>query len=196
MQSRIPVACLLLFWACAALAQQYRWIDEKGRVQYTDTPPPPTAKGVQKKALRSEPAPSGQEAFAFQVARKNSPVKLYTSPDCGPSCEDARKLLVQRGIPFSETSVTKIEQIEEVKRLTGSSMVPVMVVGSAVQKGFETEIYHRALDTAGYPRSNPPLAPSPKPAASAGTAPGTVPTSTAPLPANAPAAQADKAPTK
>ena len=193
MQSRIPVACLLLFWACAALAQQYRWMDEKGRVQYTDTPPPPSAKGVQKKALRNEPAPSGQEAFAFQVARKNSPVTLYSSPDCGPSCEDARKLLVQRGIPFNETSVTKIEQIEELKRLTGSAIVPVMVVGSAVQKGFETASYHRALDTAGYPRSNPPLAPSQKTAPSAATPPGPA---IAPAPATPAATQPDNMPTK
>ena len=36
----------------AAWAQQYRWVDEKGRVHYTDTPPPPSAKSTQKKNLK------------------------------------------------------------------------------------------------------------------------------------------------
>ena len=108
-------------------------------------------------------APDGHVAFALQTARKNSPVKLYSSPDCGSACDDARKLLGQRGIPFSETSVSQVSQIEELKRISGGGIVPVMLVGSAVQKGFETESYHRALDAAGYPRSNPVRAALPPP---------------------------------
>lgn len=188
MPSRTVIACLLLSAVCAAHAQQYRWVDEKGRVQYTDTPPPPHAKGVQKKSLGGGASPDGQEAFALQVARKKSPVKLYSAPDCGPSCEDARKLLIKRGIPFSEISVTQVAQIEELKRVSGGGVVPVMLVGSAVQKGFDTESYQRALDAAGYPRDNPPHATSPTipppPTPSAGTAGG---------PANAPSAEPAKA---
>ena len=45
------VVLMLLLAAAQAHAQQYRWVDEKGRVQYTDTPPPATAKDVQKKRL-------------------------------------------------------------------------------------------------------------------------------------------------
>ena len=42
---RRAVVLLLLLAAAQAHAQQYRWVDEKGRVQYTDTPPPATAHG-------------------------------------------------------------------------------------------------------------------------------------------------------
>ena len=186
--ARALVACLLLAAACGAQAQQYRWVDEKGRVQYTDTPPPPSAKRVEKKKLGTGSAPDGQEAFALQTARKNSPVKLYSSPDCGAACDDARKLLSQRGIPFSETSVSQVAQIEELKRVSGSGVVPAMLVGAAVQKGFEADSYHRALDAAGYPRSNPvraanPPAPPPKPPA---------PPAPAAAPANAPSAEPAK----
>ena len=155
-------ACALLCAAFLASAQQYRWLDEKGRVQYTDTPPPSYAKGVQKKSLRSESAPDGQEPFALQTARKNSPVKLYSAPDCGSVCDEARTLLSQRGVPFSEVSVTQTAQIEELKRISGSGIVPVMVVGSAVQKGFEAQAYQQALDAAGYPKTG-----ASRPAASA-----------------------------
>ena len=40
---------LLIFCCALATAQQYRWIDDKGRVQYSDTPPPASAKDVQRK---------------------------------------------------------------------------------------------------------------------------------------------------
>ncbi len=187
MLSRTLIACLLLPAAFAAHAQQYRWVDEKGRVQYTDTPPPPHAKGVEKKILRAGPAPDGQEPFALQTARKNSPVKLYSAPDCGPGCDDARKLLLLRGIPFTETSVTQVAQIEELKKVSGGGVVPVMLVGSSVQKGFEAESYHRALDAAGYPRTSGarpvvPTAPPPKPPAGTPGGPANPPAGDSPKP--------------
>jgi len=38
--------------AGTASAQQYRWVDEKGRVHYSDTPPPASAKSSEKKNLK------------------------------------------------------------------------------------------------------------------------------------------------
>ncbi len=144
------ILALLLLIAFQAHAQQYRWTDEKGRVQYTDTPPPASAKGVQKKNLNAAKT-DGVEPYALQVARKAGPVKLYTSPDC-PGCQEARKLLNDRGIPFGEISITNAKQMEELKSVSGGTGVPVMLVGSAVQKGFEERAYNAALDSAGYPK--------------------------------------------
>jgi len=49
MKFRAPLAVLLCAAASAALAQQlYRWTDEKGRVHITDTPPPASARNVQR----------------------------------------------------------------------------------------------------------------------------------------------------
>ena len=49
MKKRAAIAVFLCAVTFAASAQLYRWTDEKGRVHITDTPPPPTAKEVQKK---------------------------------------------------------------------------------------------------------------------------------------------------
>ena len=48
---------VLTLCAASVQAQQlYRWTDEKGAVHITDTPPPPSAKGVQRsKATTSAP---------------------------------------------------------------------------------------------------------------------------------------------
>ena len=67
---------LFLFLATAAgcvLAQQYRWTDEKGGVHYSDTPPPTSAKSVQKKDLKGSVV-SSEVPFELQLAAKNAPL--------------------------------------------------------------------------------------------------------------------------
>lgn len=176
------IACCVIAAATTAHAQQYRWVDGKGRVQYTDTPPPPGAKGVEKKNLNTSSAGSATEPYALQVAMKKAPVKLYTAPDA-PGCAEARALLNERGIPFSEIAIASAAQMTELKNVSGGTIVPVMLVGGAVEKGFEAGSYHRALDYAGYPKPGvlrprnqvaplpkaPP--PAPTPAVAAGDAP-------------------------
>ena len=46
---RVLIAFSLLAVALTAQAQLYRWTDESGKVHYTDTPPPASAKNVEKK---------------------------------------------------------------------------------------------------------------------------------------------------
>jgi glutaredoxin len=148
-----------VFAAGAAFAQQYRWLDEKGRVQYGDAPPP-GARDVRKRELRvakPEPAP-----MPFELARlqKDFPVTLYTSPGCKEPCELARAALNRRGIPFREVQVWDPDTNEELKRVSGATEVPTLVVGRSVQRGFEQGLFDALLDSAGYPREGilPPRA--------------------------------------
>lgn len=153
---RILLAVTLCVAAFSASAQLYRWTDDKGRVHITDTPPPPSAKGVKKSGPQggapeaAAPQPSGPEPFALQQARKNFPVTLYTAPEC-EACNAARSLLNQRGVPFKEVSVSEPAAQQDFRKTVGGNSVPAMVVGSTVQKGFEEGAYQRLLDAAGYP---------------------------------------------
>jgi glutaredoxin len=160
-------------------AQVYRWVDENGKVQYSDKPPPPNAKNVQKKSLSggsgSPPLP-----YAVQEAAKNFPVTLYTNEECKEFCANARDLLTKRGVPFKEISIEDRQGMDNFKKLTGGSNFPVLIVGREMKKGFETSTYHEALDSAGYPRNSllPPGAqvrqlvrPTPKPAPENASAP-------------------------
>jgi glutaredoxin len=143
-----------LFLAAAALtahAQQYRWIDEKGRVQYSDTLPPASAKSVEKKDFRGN-AVGQQPGYELSRAVREAPVRLYTHPICKEACEFARQLLKRRGVPFSEVVATEQATMQELKNLSGGDTVPVLVVGSEVERTASPEAYNRALDIAGYPR--------------------------------------------
>lgn len=165
---RSVIFAVLLGAACAASAQLYRWTDEQGRVHVTDTPPPPSAKNVRKRALDAtpEPASGANQPYAVQLAAKNYPVTLYTAPDCAP-CGAARALLNERGVPFREVSVVGEQESAQLRNAVGSLSVPSLVVGTSTQKGFEQGAYHSMLDAAGYPRTGilPPRSQAaPKPA--------------------------------
>lgn len=147
---KLPLGIVLFAFAALAQAQQYRWVDEKGRVQYTDTPPPPSARDVQKKNFRGNSV-AAQPGYALTRATREAPVKLYTHPICKEQCQLARDVLNKRGVPYSEIVANAADKVEELKKLSGGSAVPVLVVGERVETTVSAEAYNRALDTAGYP---------------------------------------------
>lgn len=148
---------VLLAFALAsatAWAQTYRWVDPAtGKTVISDSPPPVTAKSVVKK--EAELAVGGSQSYAVRRAAENFPVTLYTSPDCGNVCKQARDLLNGRGVPFEEKMVQKQEEIEELKKLAGETSVPYLKVGKQSVNGFQADTYNNLLDLAGYPTKAP-----------------------------------------
>jgi glutaredoxin len=158
MRPHISLVGLLL--ACAlgtAAAQQlWQWTDKAGRVHITDTPPPPSARNVQKK---NSPAPAtateatGQEPYLLTQATKEFPVVLYTSPICKEACAQAREALNKRGVPFKEVQVWDEKTNEELTKVSGAREVPTLLVGRSAQRGFEQGAFDALLDSARYPRT-------------------------------------------
>jgi glutaredoxin len=152
MISRVFVLVLLAF-AATAHAQQYRWVDKDGRVQFTDTPPPAWAKDVRKDESVAEKPAAAPLPFELARLQQDFPVTLYTAPTCKEGCERARDLLNKRGIPFKEVSVIDTDTQDELKRASGGTDVPVMVVGRSVERGFEQSAFDALLDSAGYAKA-------------------------------------------
>lgn len=157
MRHYLIATALLLAIGADASGQAYRWVDKEGRVHYTQTPPPPDAKGVQRKNFRNGPTEASDLPYATRLASTNFPVTLYTWPDCGAPCDRARALLVKRAVPFREISVVTQKDAEEMKNLTGTNDGPTLVVGTEVKVGFLEGSYNELLDSAGYPSSVSPL---------------------------------------
>lgn len=148
----------LLATAGLAQAQQYRWIDEKGGVQYGDAPPA-SAKKVERLGPKRDDTATPEQGGAPQLPQevqqiqKDYPVTLYTSPLCKQPCVQAREALNKRGIPFSEFQVWNEETLEKLKAATGAEGVPALVVGRSAFSGFESQRYDAMLDLAGYPKA-------------------------------------------
>jgi len=157
MRKALLVAAIISIACADAVAQAYRWVDKEGRVHYTDSPPPPGASGVQKKNFRGGGPETADLPYATQVAAANFPVTIYVSAECGAPCENARALLVKRSVPFREIGVDTQERLDEVKKLSGNTHLPLLLVGKEMQSGFNESGLNGLLDSAGYPSSASPL---------------------------------------
>ena len=142
-----------LLASTGAQAELYKSIGPDGKVTYSDTPP---ASGtvIDKKSLASSSDGSeGELPYELAQAKKDSPVTLDTSDKCIP-CDDGRKLLNNRGIPFSEKTVASNNDIARLKEISGDSQLPLLLIGRSKQSGFEAGAWNAALSVAGYPQNN------------------------------------------
>lgn len=149
------VGIALALLTAAAQAGMYRWIDQNGRVHYSDTPPPPNATRVEQKTLRSNVVSGEPLPYSVQRAMQNFPVTFFSTKDCGAPCNDARNLLVKRGVPFKEVVVADEASRAELKRVSGTNELPVLAVGNDVRRGYLQSTWDAALDAAGYPKAGP-----------------------------------------
>src|SRR5688500_2316816 len=156
-------------------AQLYRWVDEKGNVEYRDTPPPSSAKKIEQRPMSGGAAPAAELPYSVQQAVKNFPVTLWVT-DCGDSCTNARAHLARRGVPHQEKD--PVADFDNFRKTTGGTEVPVIFVGSTRLRGYLESDLDAALDAAGYPRTalvKPPAKPAAKPAAAEKGAPAQPP---------------------
>ena len=63
-------------------------------------------------------------------------ITIYTTPTC-PFCKSAKEDLDRKGIKYKEIDVSKdAAALEEMVRISGKGLVPVMVDGENVTIGF------------------------------------------------------------
>ncbi|MFY9314610.1 MAG: glutaredoxin family protein [Burkholderiales bacterium] len=135
------------------------------------------AAGAAVLAAGSAQAQSSAPPLPYEIARaqKDFPVTIYTSPNCKELCEKMRAALNQRSVPFTEEQVWNEETQENLKKVSGSNQVPVIVVGRTMLTGFDPAQIEDLLSSAGYPAAGtyPPrnqAAPPPPQAADAAKA--------------------------
>jgi glutaredoxin len=146
-------AGLLLLIALPAAAQLYKIVGPDGKVTYSDTPPPPSKTG---KVERKNLAGGGNDVnlpYELAEAVKNHPVTLYTTSACA-GCDEGRNLLRQRGVPFTEKTVSSNEDQVKLRQAGGDLQLPLLLVGRSKQRGYEPNGWQAALTAAQYPESN------------------------------------------
>lgn len=192
----VTAAILSLLLTTTASHAQYKVVGPDGRITYTDRPVA-AEPGAQVQALRRDASPASTTPL-LPIELRNLvarfPVTLFTSADC-PPCDSGRKLLQQRGVPYTERLVSSDDDIAALHRLSGGRTVPALSVGSQALRGFQDNDWQGMLDLAGYPKASKlpsgwaPPQPTPLVARAPATEPVT-PARQAPVetPAQAPAA--------
>ncbi|MDE2452317.1 MAG: glutaredoxin family protein [Burkholderiales bacterium] len=134
---------------------QYKVVAPDGRVTYTDRPPADGSARVSSLGREGALPGTGSPLLPLELRQPASryPVTLYTTADC-PPCDAGRQYLQQRGIPFSERSVSNNDDSAALERLTGARTVPTLTVGSQALRGLSQNDWASYLDAAGYPRDS------------------------------------------
>jgi glutaredoxin len=190
-------ALMALVGATSVQAQSvYRIVGPDGRVTFSDKPPAPSDKATKLDSSGRAGAVAGAELpFELRTVISRYPVTLYSGDGCDP-CNNGRALLTNRGIPFTERTVTTPQDGEALQKLSGGTTLPILTVGGQNIKGFQPNEWAQYLDAAGYPSTsvlsanyrNPkpsPLAPVSKPVPAKAQEP-TQPAPPPPEPANGP----------
>jgi glutaredoxin len=151
------LAAVALLGAAAPGLALYKVVGPDGKVTYTDRPPAGDAGRASSLSNGGVPAAAEAGAAGLPVdvrqAAARFPVTFYASAECSP-CDTGRRLLQQRGVPFTERIVVTEEDADALVRLTGSRTVPSLSVGAQVLRGFGDADWHAYLDAAGYPRES------------------------------------------
>jgi glutaredoxin len=154
---------LVGLWLAAGAAQaQYKVVGPDGSVTYTDRPPAssnakitPIGRNAIAAAAAAAAATNAEASLPLELrtAMQRHPVTLYTGDGCTP-CDTARRLLLQRGVPFSERRITTEEDVVALERLIGARTVPALTIGAQPLRGFNDVDWTNYLDVAGYPKQN------------------------------------------
>ena len=113
---------LSLLVSAGAHAQLYKWVGPDGKVTYSDTPPPASAKKVEEKSIGTGSVAASGLPFELAEAVRANPVTLYTTSNC-EGCDSGRELLNARGIPFTEKTVHSEDDIARLKQAGGDCVV-------------------------------------------------------------------------
>jgi glutaredoxin len=148
----VPMLGVLL----ASLAQaQYKVVGPDGKVTYTDRPP--VAAEGNATALPGRAASGSSEVtlpLELRQAASRYPVTLYVTTGACEPCDAGRQMLRQRGVPFTERQIVRVEDSDALERLTGARDAPTLTLGAQTLRGWSAELWNSYLDAAGYPRES------------------------------------------
>ncbi len=151
---RGAAALLLAALAAAPALALFKTVGPDGRVTYSDRPPPSGSGQVTPLGVTGTAPPSDAVLPPdLRQTQQRHPVTLYSSTGCRP-CDEGRRLLQQRGIPFAERQVLSEEDAQALERLMGGRTVPALTIGAQPLRGFSEPDWHSYLDVAGYPRES------------------------------------------
>lgn len=154
MKTLFLVAGILFTLQAAQASELYRWVDKNGNVHYGDMPVSDAEK-LNFGLPDTEPASGVDESklpYEVRLARKNFPVTLYVSEQCGEPCKLSRDFLNKHHVPFDETMLKTEEELADFKQKSGTENVPALSIGRTWLKGFQAEQWQEELDAAGYPK--------------------------------------------
>jgi glutaredoxin len=129
----------------------YRIVGPDGKISFSDQPPISTASQATNAKTGATVVGRNNPALSYELQQvvNKYPVTLYTSADCGP-CNAGRNLLMQRGVPFTERTISTELDGAALKQRAGETTLPFATIGQQQLKGFSDAEWVQYLEAAGY----------------------------------------------
>ena len=145
-----------IFFHSFAVAEIYKWTDEKGKVHFSDSPP--NKEKVEK--LDADELEKRISSFT-QVSVEFVPIDLgvnrqanantlvmYTTTRCG-YCEKARKYFAKKNIDYVEKNINLSDKFDAEFEAFGGTGVPVIFMGEYRMQGFSEGNFDKFYAKAG-----------------------------------------------
>ena len=146
----------LVFGPSAAQAQAvYRSVGTDGKVTFSDIPPASTTGKAAPTVNLLVPGQAEQTNLPLELRQATAkfPVTLFVSAGCAP-CDCGRNLLMNRGVPFAEKTVSTAEDAEALQKMSGTASLPFLTIGGQHVSGFLASEWTQYLNAAGYPEQS------------------------------------------
>ena len=124
----LVLATLLVLCALPCAAQVYKWTDAEGKVHFSDTPPPDSAKTQEKLKIHASPPATAREVQLV----------MYATSWC-PYCKKARAHLASKGIAYREVDIEASAANKSEYKALGGRGVPFFALGGRTKRGFTAE---------------------------------------------------------
>jgi glutaredoxin len=149
------VLALLLAAASSPSLALYKIVGADGSITYTDRPPANASARVStlEGGTVTEVAPLASLPLELRQASERYPVVLYAAADCAP-CDAGRRMLEQRGIPFTEKRIASEDDAAALERSLGFKTIPALTIGKQALRGWSADEWGAYLDAARYPRES------------------------------------------
>lgn len=137
------IACTLMLCSLGVNAGIYKWVDETGKVHFTDNPPDDIK--TEEVELRINTYKSIEIKPLIERLGKKDKVVMYSAAWCR-MCKKAKNYFRENNIPYVAYDVEKSRTGKlDFKLLRGRS-VPIIIVGSKRMNGFNVAKFDRLYE--------------------------------------------------
>ena len=129
---------LLMLCAINGYTEIYKWIDEKGKVHFSDKKP----RDLESEEIKLRINTYESVSYDTSIFNTGKKVVMYSTDWCA-YCKKAKKYFVSKGIPFTEYDIEKNSEARKQYKQMGATGVPVILVGNKRMNGFSEEGFEK-----------------------------------------------------
>jgi len=137
------IMCILLICSFAVCGGVYKWVDEHGKVHFTDSPPDDVS--AEEVELKINIYTAVEIKPLVERLGKTDKVVMYSATWCR-MCNKAKKYFRNNNIPYVSHDVEKSRIGKMDFKLLRGKSVPIIIVGNKRMNGFTAAKFERLYE--------------------------------------------------